>query len=327
MGIGRNTVRAMLFGHAIGDALGVPVEFQTREELSRNPVAEMRGFGSYDVPAGAWSDDTSMTLCLMESLARLSAVDYDDIMRNFVRWMDEAEFTPTGVMFDIGRATMQALMKFVHGTEPLLCGGRSGYDNGNGSLMRISPMAPYLYSKKGTMLSEADMRLIHEVSMLTHAHARSQMACGIYCLIALRLLDGMALTDAIDKGLRCAKDFYGAQSGFQREMETYGRLWDVDAFRALPETSIKSSGYVLDTLEAALWCLLNTTGYKECVLNAVNLGEDTDTVAAIAGGLAGLSYGWEAIPQEWKDGLLRADLMDDLCRKFAEAMDGESSCR
>ena len=171
------------------------------------------------------------------------------------------------------------------------------------------------------------MRLVHEVSMLTHAHARSQMACGIYCLIAVRLLDGMALADAIDKGLLCAKDFYGAKNGFQREMETYGRLWDVDAFRALPETSIKSSGYVLDTLEAVLWCLLNTTDYKGCVLKAVNLGEDTDTVAAIAGGLAGLSYGWEAIPQEWKDGLLRSDLIDDLCRKFAEAITEKSLVR
>jgi len=313
------TTKAMIYGHAIGDALGVPVEFEKRETLTANPVQEMRGFGSYDVPAGAWSDDTSMTLCLLDSLAGLGCIDHADIMNRFIRWMDKAEYTPTGVMFDIGRATMQSLMKYVHGTEPLLCGGRSGYDNGNGSLMRIAPMALYLFNKHGADLSADDMQDIHEVSMLTHAHVRSQMACGIYVLIAVRLLDGMELSDAIRTGIACARTIYDEQEDFRLEMETYGRLWDIEAFQVLPMDIIRSSGYVVDTLEAALWCLLNTADYRECVLKAVNLGEDTDTVAAIAGGLAGIAYGWEGIPQEWKDGLLRSDFIERLCISFVES--------
>lgn len=140
---------AMIYGHAIGDALGVPVEFETREELAANPVTDMRGFGEHDVPPGTWSDDTSMTLALMESLARLGYVDYADIMDNFVRWVNEAAFTATGELFDIGRGTRQSLVKYWKGVSPLECGGQSDGDNGNGSLMRIAPLALYLYAKHG----------------------------------------------------------------------------------------------------------------------------------------------------------------------------------
>ena len=311
-------VRAMIWGHAVGDALGVPVEFESRESLAKKPVAEMRGYGSYDVPAGSWSDDTSMTLALMESLARVGYYDYQDIMRNFVRWMDKAEFTPTGVMFDIGRATMQALMKSVHGTGPLQCGGMSEHDNGNGSLMRIAPAALFLYAGKGTEAEAEDMQAVHELSMLTHGHPRSMMACGIYVLIALQLLEGRNLPEAIREGIRRAKDFYENQPLFVGEIPAYCMVWDIERLAKMPDETIKSSGYVVDTLEAVLWCLLNSGSYRECVLKAVNLGEDTDTIAAIAGGLAGLAYGFESIPQEWRDTLLKGNYIDELCRKFAE---------
>ena len=311
-------VRAMIWGHAVGDALGVPVEFETREELGKNPVAEMRGYGSYNVPAGSWSDDTSMTLALMESLARVGHIDYTDIMKNFIRWMDEAEFTPTGVMFDIGRATMQALMKFAHGTGPLQCGGMSEHDNGNGSLMRIAPMALYLYAKRGTEIEAEDMQVVHEVSMLTHGHPRSMMACGIYVQIALHLLRGIDLSEAVREGIKQAKEFYENQPLFIGEMPVYGMVWDIDRLAKMPEEAIKSSGYVVDTMEAVLWCLLNTSSYEECVLKAVNLGEDTDPIAAIAGGLAGLAYGFESIPKEWRETLLKGEYIDELCKSFAE---------
>ena len=310
-------VRTMVWGHAVGDALGVPVEFESRKDLAKNPVAEMRGYGSYDVPAGSWSDDTSMTLALMESMARLGRVDYEDIMKNFIRWMDKAEFTPTGVMFDIGRATTQALRKYMHGTEPLLCGGMSDHDNGNGSVMRIAPMTLYFYANRGTDIEAEDMQLVHEVSMLTHGHPRSMMACGIYVQIALQLLDGVELVEAVGKGLKRARVFYESQPLFIGEIPVYSMLWDSERFAEMPEDAIKSSGYVVDTLEAVLWCLLNTKNYRECVLKAVNLGEDTDTIAAIAGGLAGLAYGFESIPREWRDALQRGEFIEDLCGKFA----------
>ena len=310
-------IKATILGHAIGDALGVPVEFQTREELRDNPVVGMCGYGTYPVPAGAWSDDTSMTLALVESLARLGNVDYVDIMRNFIRWADEAEFTPTGVVFDMGHATMQALMKFAHGTAPLDCGGKSEYDNGNGSLMRIAPLALWLYGKQEAPSCNAEaMEELSKVSSLTHAHAISRMACGIYGCIVAGLLAGQNLGNAISSALEKAHAFYGGIPEFCDSMPVYSRLWDMNSFALIEESKLKSSGYVVDTLEAAIWCLLQTESYKECVLLAVNLGEDTDTVAAIAGGLAGLAYGANAIPEEWLNMLIRREYIEGLCEEF-----------
>ena len=311
-------IEALIFGHAVGDALGVPVEFQSRAELQAHPVHEMRGFGTYNVPAGAWSDDTSMTLALLESLVRVGHLDLPDVMENFRVWMDEAAFTPTGTVFDMGRTCGLAITNFKRGFAPVECGGSSETDNGNGSLMRIAPLAPYLYARYGKELPEEVLKIAHDVSAMTHAHPRSQMACGIYMLIAVRLLDGDILEDAIEGGLSEAHERYGKDKRFRSELETYQRLWEVSTLRALPIEEIRSSGYVVDTLEAVLYCLLTTSSYEECVLKAVNLGEDTDTVGAIAGGIAGLAYGFDAIPQEWRDALLKKEQILRLCQDFAK---------
>jgi len=310
-----DTPRAMVIGAAIGDALGVPVEFTPREELARNPVQEMRGYGTHHQPPGTWSDDTSMTLCLLESLTRLGHIDHQDIMDNFVGWLRKAEFTATNVTFDVGMASQSAIFRYEQGTPPLSCGGASEYDNGNGSLMRIAPLALYLNKKqKGpikTVMQEA-----HNLSCLTHAHPRSQMACGIYTLIAMKLLESQPLATAIKEGLSAAQDIYAADKEFSKELPSYKRLWNFGSFVDLSKEAIKSSGYVVDTLEASLWCLTNTSNYRDAVLTAVNLGDDTDTVGAIVGGLAGLAYGWESIPQEWKRQLLKNELINELCQNF-----------
>ena len=310
-----NAIRAMITGGAIGDALGVPVEFQSREELSQDPVLGMRGYGTHYQPPGTWSDDTSMTLCLLGSLSRRKAIDYLDIMENFTRWLHQAEFTATGVVFDVGIATQEAIARYEQGTPPLECGGRGEQDNGNGSLMRIAPLALYLHRQQLTSVSDI-LDAAHKLSCLTHAHPRSQMACGIYTLIALNLLEGRSLASAISEGLASARAFYEKSAAFSSELSTYGRLWELDAFAALPEAAIQSSGYVVHTLEAVIWCLLNSKDYASCVLKAVNLGNDTDTIAAIAGGLAGLAYGWDSIPAEWKNTLAKRDYIDNLCLDF-----------
>ena len=136
-------IKAMIVGHAIGDALGVPVEFMSREEIAHDPVAEMRGYGTHHQPPGTWSDDTSMTLCLLESIVRLGRIDCKDIMDNFVSWLRRAEFTATGITFDVGIASQAGIQRYEQGTPPLACGGSGEYDNGNGSLMRIAPLAIY----------------------------------------------------------------------------------------------------------------------------------------------------------------------------------------
>lgn len=301
-------IRAAVFGHAIADAMGVPVEFMDREELHADPVTDYRGFGAHHVPAGTWSDDTSMTLASLDSLAH--GVDYDDMMRRFCNWKQKAAYTATDEVFDMGIATNTALNRFLHGTPALHCGGFNEFDNGNGSLMRIIPAILYckFHLEHGSVAEH--IQLIHDVSRLTHAHPRSLIGCGIYYFVLMELLD-FPDKMAVERGLAKAKEFYREHI----ELAHYHRLTDPD-FADLPEKEIRSSGYVVATLEAAIWCLMNTESYSACVLKAVNLGSDTDTVAAVSGGLAGVLYGMGYIPSAWYSGLLRHEEIEKLCTSF-----------
>ena len=304
-------MKSVIIGHAIGDALGVPVEFCDREELDESPVTDMRGFGSYPVPAGAWSDDTSMTLAALDSLAK-GSVNYDEIMENFVRWCSEDAYTPTGEMFDIGRTCLTAIRNYLatDGKPALECGLIDEHSNGNGSLMRIHPFV--LYASANNVPFCEWLELVKNGSAITHAHDRAALGCLIYAFVLFHLL-GDPNKDSISLGLKRAE----CHLRDCEEMEYYSRIFKSD-FASLDRNEIKSSGYVVDTLEAALWCLLTTTDYKSCVLTAVNLGEDTDTVAAVAGGLAGILYGYDNIPQEWKDTLIKRDYIENLCKVACE---------
>ena len=308
-----------MIGLSVGDALGVPVEFKSRDSLARNPVTGMRGYGTHKQPPGTWSDDTSMALCLLDSLA--NGLDHTDIMKKFLSWYKDDEYTPHGIRFDMGGGTRRALNRFARGTEPLQCGGITENDNGNGSLMRILPLAFYLRSRYGNNYTDNDgsYEIIHNVSSLTHAHKRSLIACGIYLTIAERILDGDDLNTGIRSGINKAKSYYEKREEFAEDLDHYRRLF-LDKFADFNQDQIPSSGYVVDTLEASVWCLLNTGSYKECVLKGVNLGRDTDTTGAVAGGIAGIYYGYDAIPKEWIDETARTDYIKDLCDKLSGAL-------
>ena len=312
-------IKSVMLGHAIGDALGVPVEFCTREELDENPVTEMMGYGSYPVPEGCWSDDTSMALCALDSLAK-GKLNYNEIMQNFVRWASFDEFTPTGEMFDIGRTCLKAIRRYLDsdGTDATKSGLDGENYNGNGSLMRIHPFALFLYYNG--LAEEKYIEVIHNASALTHAHERSKMACGIYTFVLWELL-AKPHRSSIIKGLNRARRFYRDSEEFdiydRMLMKRIGwiyRHWeDPDDHKEVTREEIKSSGYVVDTLEAAIWCLLTTKDYKSCVLKAVNLGDDTDTVAAVAGGLAGAMYSIDSVPEEWVDKLKKREFIEEIC--------------
>lgn len=312
------TVRSMVYGHAIGDALGVPVEFKSREELDKDPVVNMRAFGTYDMPDGTWSDDTSMVLATMESMGRLGKIDYADIMNNFLRWAEDDEFTFDGT-FDIGNTTADAIRRYSKGTPALLCGKSDEQSNGNGSLMRMLPVALYLHDKYGGELATPEMiKIVCNMSALTHGHTRSLIACGIYVLIANEILNGNDdIKTAIETAMEKSVKFFANNEDFKDEFaEHYSRL-TLKNFYETPREEIKSSGYVVDTLEAAVWCLLNTDNYADCVLKAVNLGGDTDTTAAVSGGIAGLVYGEDLIPDLWIATLLGRSSIDFICELFA----------
>ena len=309
-------VKGMLLGLATGDALGVPVEFEFREDLRNNHVVNMRSGGSWGQDAGTWSDDTSMTIAAMESISRLKKIDYRDVMENFLKWYERDAFTATDECFDIGNTTRAAIVRFSRKIlPPTKCGSTEINSNGNGSLMRILPATLYLYTKGNGKLNADALEIIHEFSALTHGHIISKMACGIYSLIAAQILNGKNISEAFSAGMTDAQNFYGADDTFKK----FSRLCN-ENFAALPEDKISSSGYVLDTLEAALWCLLNTDDYKSLALKAVNLGGDTDTIGAIAGGLAGIFYGAEAIPAEWLATLKRRDYLEKIAENFAAVL-------
>lgn len=305
-------IKSVILGHAVADALGVPVEFCTREELDANPVTDMRGFGTYPYPAGTWSDDTSMTLCALEAMC------HDDwnlsmIMDNFVKWIDNGEFTPTGECFDVGITSSKAIRAYSRGASVDECGLSGEFDNGNGSLMRINPFV--LYASIVNVDYDFFREIIRNGSALTHAHERSILGCQIYGYVLAFLLTEQS-KESIKMGIKEA--YFDLKDA--TEISHYERIFQSN-FEFLTRDEIKSSGYIVDTLEAALWCLLTTNDYKECVLKAVNLGGDTDTIAAIAGGLAGALYGYEAIPKEWLNTLAQREYIEEICERAANIWD------
>ena len=278
-----------IMGLVVGDALGVPVEFKARDTFH---VDDMIGYGTYNQPPGTWSDDSSLTLATMESVIRNGGIDPADMMKNFSMWLNNGVFTPYGEVFDVGGTTEAAIRRFQNGVEPLKCGLNHYKHNGNGSLMRILPLA----------LFPSSVNDINNVSSLTHAHEISRRACRLYVGTAEQLLKGASLWEVV-----------GCSGIWVKEFDRIPKIYKLN------RDEIKSTGYVVDTLEAALWCVYHTRSYRDCVLEAVNLGGDTDTIAAVAGGLAGIIYGCggeSGIPDEWIAQIARKDWISDLCERF-----------
>jgi ADP-ribosylglycohydrolase len=298
-----------ILGLCVGDALGVPVEFQSREELKQQPVTDMIGYGTYRQPPGTWSDDASLTLCLLESLANGGQLDTTDIANLFIQWFREGFWSAHGYVFDIGNATRDALEQIDReGIPPESAGGSGEYSNGNGSLMRILPLAFYIKAH-----DEKDvLSLVERVSSITHRHRISVLACYFYVYYVLLLLTGGEKLDCY----RETVDHMQTRFGDDPFMAPFEQIMSGE-LHLLPETEIRSSGYVVHTLEASLWSLLTTQSYEDAVLRAVNLGEDTDTTGAVTGGMAGIYFGITDIPARWLEQLARVEDIERLCERFA----------
>lgn len=262
-------LKALVYGAAVGDALGVPYEFKARDSFD---CVGMTGEGTYSLPKGTFSDDTSLTLATCDSIRACSGIDVADMRKRFCDWLYRGEYTSDGKAFDVGNATATALDQGF--------GCKHERSNGNGSLMRIAPLA---------LIDAADDE-IREVSAITHAHPLSTEACVSFVHILRDILEAKPLLEAINENVPEDPAF-----AFMRE-------WNRD--------DVRSSGFVLDTLGAALWCGLNSESYPDCVLTAVNLGDDTDTTACVAGALAGAMYGYDDISKEWTDALRGKDVID-----------------
>jgi len=298
-----NNLQTILLSTATADALGVPVEFESREDLQENPVTDMQEFGTYNQPKGTWSDDTSLMLCLAESM--VEGLDLQKLAQKFIAWKNDNYWTARGWVFDIGIGTRMAIERLKNGTPPELAGGFDEMDNGNGSLMRILPLVLYIKDL------DIDQRYewTKKVSSLTHAHVRSVMACFYYLEFAKKILEGkdkfLAYTELQSEMIA----HFEKREINPQEIQKFSRLLTEDISN-LNEKDIHSRGYVIYTLEASIWCILTTSNYKEAVLKAVNLGEDTDTTAAVTGGLGGLIYGSKSIPKDWREVVARkADIV------------------
>jgi ADP-ribosylglycohydrolase len=255
----------------------------------------MRGGGTHNQPPGTWLDDTSLTLHLADSPAR--GFSLDDIARNFVSRRDETAFTARGNVFDIGISTAKAIRNLKAGAAPENAGCHGINENSNGSLMRVAPLVFYIADKP-----EAERFAVTKaVSSITHAHGWSVAACFIYLEYLRELLDGAGKPDAY---ARLKANFRDSKYIDEKTLGRFTRILR-DDIRALPEASIKSGGFVIGTLEAALWCFLNTDNCRDAVLRAVNLGDDTGTTAAVTGAMAGLYCGLDGIPAEWLSALAR----------------------
>jgi ADP-ribosylglycohydrolase len=300
-----------LWGTIAGDALGVPVEFLPRDDIRVDPVTTMRGFGTHRQPAGTWSDDSSLLLCTAESLCQ-DPFNTEDMGAQFVAWYQERLWTPHGKVFDVGMTTARSIARIASGMKAELAGENAESANGNGSLMRMLPVALRFHDQPTSKLLEH----VHRASALPHRHPRSQMSCGLYALTIRELLAGSLPQEAWARGQAVFRQFYEPDPYWSAELDTFLPLL-ADTLAQTTESEIESGGYVLHTLHASLWCLLTTSCYKDCVLKAVNLGGDTDTTGCVAGGLAGVAYGLQDIPGDWIQQLARREDLERLLTSFA----------
>lgn len=312
----RERFQGGLIGAVVGDALGVPVEFLSRELVRQRPVTAMRGYGTHRQPPGTWSDDSSLLLCTLDSLIECGGFAPVDLADRFVRWQSKGLWTPYGDVFDIGMSTAGAISYLARGYPPEEVGGDDELNNGNGSLMRILPMALWY----AHLPYEEMVTFAQRASSLTHRHPRSLMACGFYCILVQELLQGTEKSLALNRAIDAFQQIY-QQTPFLEERKHFVVIESGD-LGEMPEADISSSGYVVHTLIASIWCLLTTESLTDAVLKAVNLGSDTDTTGSVTGGLAGIYYGEAQIPDDWKSALARSEDVFALFAKFVAALPG-----
>lgn len=294
-----------LLGLAAGDALGTTVEFKAPGTFP--PMADIVGGGPFHLPPGAWTDDTSMALCLAESLTACGGFDAGDQMERYVRWWRDGHLSSTGFCFDIGGTTAYALQAFISTDEPF-SGSTSPRAAGNGSLMRLAPV-PLLFAEQ----PELAVRMCAESSRTTHGAATCLDACRYYGGLIVGAVNGVP-KDAL------LAPRYAPVAGLWEREPLCAEIDEVAAgsFRQREPPAIVGSGYVVKSLEAALWAFHRSTTFKDGCLLAVNLGYDADTTGAIYGQLAGAFYGAEGIPASWRECLVKAELIRDFAHQLYE---------
>ena len=273
--------RGCLLGLAVGDAVGSTVEFQKRGSFS--PVNDMIGGGPHGLKPGQWTADTSMALCLAKSLVEQEGFDEVDQMDRYCRWRSEGYMTSTGECFDIGNTTNYALDCYQE-TSEAIAGPTDPDTAGNGSIMRLAPVPMFFYPEQSLV-----ERFSVKSSLTTHGATECVDACRLLGVVILKALSGVTKDKVLSGGTHLK---FNTEEIASIANENY---------RAKNESDIRGSGYVVESLEAALWCFATTKNFKAAILKSANLGEDADTTAAICGQVAGAHYGVYGIPHSWRE--------------------------
>ena len=303
----REKIAGGLIGLLVGDALGVPYEFHAREEIPHPTEIEFEPPQNFrrahaGVPPGTWSDDGAQALVLLASLLECGKMDLNHFAKGMVEWYDKGYMAVNGHVFDVGIQTSQAILQLRDGASPYRAARSDSEANGNGSLMRVLPLALWHKGSDAELVADAQQQ-----SLVTHGHKRSQICCALYCLWARNMLT--EVDDSWNDAVRKLRVIYGEQSPFYEELE-----WNI---RPDETVEVQGSGYVVDSLRSARWAMQFKT-YEEVVKAAVSLGRDTDTTACIAGGVAGIRYGIDGIPERWRSSLRGGDLYQPELEKLLQ---------
>lgn len=295
--------RGCLLGLAVGDAIGTTLEFKPPGTFT--PIEDMVGGGPFNLAPGQWTDDTSMALCLAESLTKREGFDPIDQLTRYCRWWRKGHLSSTGRCFDIGSTVQSALMEFERTRQPY-CGSTDPRSAGNGSLMRLAPVALFYSPKPQEAIEKCG-----ESSRTTHG--------AIACVDACRYFGGL-LVGAINGASKeeLLSEHYSPVPGFWEENPLAPEIDEiaVGSFKHRQPPEIKGTGYVVESLEAALWAFHRSNSFKEGCLMAVNLGDDADTTGAVYGQIAGAFYGEQGVPESWRLRLAKRELIESFAEKL-----------
>lgn len=306
----KNKIYGAIMGAIVGDAIGLPFEFKDRNEIKKKDIKKLNTKGYHNLPIGTWSDDSSMILCTTESM--LSGYNYKNIGDKFCEWKYDGHWTPYGVLFDIGGTTSKAITNIRSKKD--YSGVNDINSCGNGSLMRIIPLLFYIKDNRKERFD-----IVKEVSSLTHSNIKCIIACSIYIEVCLNILDRCDKVTAYEKMKPAIINYY---KEYNKELNAFHNILYQNILN-IDKNELSGSGYVIHTLESTLYSFLSTKNFKRAIYTAILLGDDTDTVASITGGLAGLYYGYTKIPQKWNKLIVKKeeilDLLEDFYHKYNQA--------
>lgn len=298
-----------IWGLLVGDAVGVPYEFHKAEELKKLEFIDIippKGFerAHNTVEIGTWSDDGAQALCLLDSLLSMGKMDINDFAEKLLKWYEDGLWAVDNYVFDVGMQTADAIRAYKKGISPLKSGMVRPDGKGNGALMRVLPLALW---HRGT--DEELIEAAHTQSLVTHGNPCNGVCCALYCLWARRVMDAMQIDEAYTSSLKVLRQIYGENSVFRKELE----------FTVRPDAEGigHGSGYVVDSLRSVRM-VLKHDNFEDVIKGAILLGDDTDTTAAIAGGIAGIKFGVKAIPERWMDKMKGKELVKPLIERLLE---------